>query len=106
MTFGAPQASQLSNGINFNYVQQPVTLTIVNAPRTSATNSAVTYSVEVATNTSFSNPLFTRADIAESAGGTTSVTLGTLNGDAAVLLALARDGGLGIAAGRRRRRPS
>ena len=71
MSFTAPQASQPANGVSYNFSQQPITLAITNVVRTGS--ETVTYSVEVARDTGFSNKVFTRDGIAENSSGTTSV---------------------------------
>jgi hypothetical protein len=77
-SFGAPQASTPANGASITYASQPVTLTITNAIR--AGSATATYSVEVATDSGFNNKVFTKDGIPEGSGGTTSVTLTSLNG--------------------------
>lgn len=79
MSFGAPQASQPANGITYNFNQQPITLVITNVVRTGS--ETVTYSVEVARDSGFSNKVFSRDGIVENASGTTSVTLDPLTGN-------------------------
>src|SRR5215475_725978 len=71
MSFTAPLAQQPANGVSYNFNQQPITLTITNVVRTGS--ETVTYSVEVARDTGFSNKVFTRDGIAENPSGTTSV---------------------------------
>jgi hypothetical protein len=78
MTFSAPTAQSPAIGTIYNFNQQPITLAVKNVARTG--NAAVTYSVEVASNSSFTTKVFSREGIAEGAGGTTSVTLGQLEG--------------------------
>ena len=73
MSFGAPLGQQPANGAIYNFNQQPITLTITNVVRTGS--ETVTYSVEVARDTGFSQKAFTRDGIAENPSGTTSVTL-------------------------------
>jgi hypothetical protein len=80
VSFTSPLASQPSNGTNYKFKEQPVTLTITNAVRTAATTA--TYSVEVATDAGFANKVFTKDGIAEGNNGTTSLTLGSLAGGA------------------------
>jgi hypothetical protein len=79
-SFGAPQPAGPGNGTTFKFSGQPVTLTINNVPRTSP--ATVTYSVEVSSDSTFVNKVFTRDGIAEGAGATTNVTLGSLGGGA------------------------
>ena len=52
----APQASQPANGASYNFNQQPITLAITNVVRTGS--ETVTYSVEVARDTGFTNKVF------------------------------------------------
>ena len=79
-SFTAPISNGPANGSSFNFNQQPITLTIVNAVRTGGT--APTYNVEVASNSNFSTLVFTRNDIPEGSGGTTAVTISQLTGNA------------------------
>jgi hypothetical protein len=79
MTFSAPTAQSPATGTTYNFNQQPVTLAIKNVARTGT--APVTYSLDVATNSTFTAKVFSREGIAEGAGGTTSVTLGQLEGD-------------------------
>lgn len=79
MTFGAPLAQQPANGVSYNFNQQPITLTITNSVRTGS--DPVTYTVEVASDAGFANKVFTKDGIPEGANGTTSVTIGSLNGN-------------------------
>ncbi len=78
MSFVAPLAQQPANGVQYNYNQQPLTLSITNSVRTGS--DPVTYSVEVATDAGFSNRVFTRDGIPEGSGGTTSVQIDVLKG--------------------------
>ncbi len=79
MSFGAPLAQQPANGVIYNFNQQPLTLTITNSVRTGS--DPVTYSLEVASDSGFSNKVFTRDSIAEGSGGTTSVQINMLTGN-------------------------
>ena len=80
MSFTAPQASQPANGVSYNFNQQPITLAITNVVRTGS--ETVTYSVEVARDTGFTNKVFNQDGIAENPSGTTSVTVpATLTGN-------------------------
>jgi len=79
MTFGAPLLQQPANGVIYNFNQQPLTLTITNSVRTGS--DPVTYSVQVATDSAFTNKVFSRDGIAEGANGTTSVTIDMLAGN-------------------------
>lgn len=78
VTFMAPLASSPATGTAYRYAQQPVTLTITNAVRVS--DATATYTLEVATDTAFASKVFTKENIAEGSGGTTAVTLSTLDG--------------------------
>ena len=73
MTFGAPLLQQPANGVSYNFNQQPLTLTINNSVRTGS--DPVTYSVQVATDSAFTNKVFSRDGIPEGSNGTTSVTI-------------------------------
>jgi hypothetical protein len=77
-SFTAPLASGPSNAASYRFRDQPVTLAIVNAVRTGS--DTPTYSVEVATDSGFSNKVFTRDGIAEGSGSGTSLTLSNLAG--------------------------
>ena len=77
-TFTAPISNGPANGTNFNFNQQPITLTIVNAVHT---GPAPTYNVDVASNADFSNVVFSQQGIPEGAGGTTTVTVSSLAGN-------------------------
>jgi len=79
MTFASPTAQSPANGTIYNFNQQPITLTIVNVPRTG--NAAVTYSLEVAATSAFTTKAFSRDNIAEGGSGTTAVTLSPLDGN-------------------------
>lgn len=77
VSFGAPQANTPANGASFAFSAQPITVTISNAVR--AGSGGATYLIEVATDSGFSNKVFSKDGIAEGSG-TTSVTLSALNG--------------------------
>jgi hypothetical protein len=76
VSFTSPVATGPSSGASYKFKEQPVTLTIANAARTS--DATVTYTVEVATDAAFANKVVTRDGIAEGSGGSTSVTLSSL----------------------------
>lgn len=80
VSFTAPLASQPSNGTGYKFKEQPVTLTITNTVRTA--QASVAYSVEVATDAAFANKVFTKDNVAEGSGATTSLTLASLTGGA------------------------
>jgi hypothetical protein len=80
MSFAAPLAQQPANGVVYNFNQQPITLVITNSVRTGS--ETIVYSVEVASDTGFANKVFTREGIPEGAGGTTSVQINVLSGNA------------------------
>ena len=79
MSFVAPVGQQPTDGLSYNYNQQPVRLQVVNAVRTGS--SAVTYNVEVARDTGFSNIVFTVDGVGEDPSGVTSVNLPELEGN-------------------------
>jgi hypothetical protein len=76
VSFTSPTAFGPSSGSSYKFRDQPVTLTITNAFRTSP--ATATYSVDVAADAAFSNKVFSRDGIAEGSGGTTSVTVPAL----------------------------
>lgn len=77
VSFTSPVASGPSNGTSYKFKEQPVSVAITNAVRTSP--ATATYSLEVASDSSFTTKVFTRDAIAEGNGGTTSVTLSQLS---------------------------
>ncbi len=79
MSFVAPVPQQPTNGVGYNFSQQPVVLQIVNAVRTGS--SKVTYAVEVSSNASFTPLTYSADGIAEGGEGTTSVPLPSLTGN-------------------------
>jgi hypothetical protein len=79
MSFVAPVAQEPSNGVAYNFSQQPIALQIVNSVRTGS--SAVTYTVDVSTSDSFGTDVVNLDGIAEGGSGTTRVTLPPLNGN-------------------------
>lgn len=78
VTFVAPQASAPATGSSYKYAQQPITIAITNSAVVTA--SPATYTIEVSSDSAFATKVFTKDSIAEGAGGTTSVTLSTLDG--------------------------
>lgn len=78
VTFAAPLAAGPAGSTIFKFKAQPVTLTITNAVRASSTTA--TYNLEVATDAGLANKIVNQTGIAEGTGGTTSVTLTTLQG--------------------------
>src|SRR5262249_11761048 len=62
----------------FPFSAQPITLTITNAVRAGSANA--TYSVEVASDAGFSKKVFSKDGIAEGSGGSTNVSLSSLDG--------------------------
>jgi hypothetical protein len=77
-SFTSPLASAPANAASYRFRDQPVTLTIINAVRTGS--EAPTYSVEVASDSGFTNKVFTRDGIAEGSGSTTSLVISNLAG--------------------------
>jgi hypothetical protein len=77
VSFTSPIASGPANGTVYKYAAQPLTLSITNATRTGS--ASPTYSLEVASDSNFSNKVFTKDGIAEGSGST-AVQLGTLAG--------------------------
>jgi hypothetical protein len=76
VSFTSPLALGPSSGSSYKFKEQPVTLTITNAVRSSPATAA--YSVEVASDAAFANRVFSMDGIAEGGGGTTSVTVSAL----------------------------
>jgi len=70
-----PQPVSPAANAQIRNVDQPVTVTVVNAIATKGTNA---YDFEVATDTAFANKVSTKTGVAEGAGGRTSVTLDRL----------------------------
>ena len=79
VTFMAPAAQSPQGGTAFNYTEQPITLTITNAPRTGP--ATVVYEVDVAAVETFAAMVFSRSDIPEGGDGVTTVTLPQLEGN-------------------------
>jgi len=77
VSFTSPLANQPANGATFAFAAQPITLTFNNAVR--AGSASATYTVEVASDSGFSNKVFTKSGIAEGTG-TTSVQVNALAG--------------------------
>ena len=80
VSFSGPQASQPASGATYRFTAQPISLTIINAAKTNP--AALTYLVEVATDSRFANKVITKDAIAEGGGGTTTLQLGSLGGGA------------------------
>ena len=74
----APQPQQPANSSQIPYASQPVTLTVQNAIVTAG--SSVTYTFEVATDTTFTNKVQTKDGVTQSSGGQTTVRLDSLGG--------------------------
>ena len=79
VTFLAPAANAPTTASTYKYAQQPITLAITNA--TALSSTTVTYSVEVASDSTFATKVFTKDAIPEGGGGSTGVTLSTLPGE-------------------------
>jgi hypothetical protein len=77
VSFATPSTQSPADGAAFNFSQQPLTLTIANAPKTGA--GSTTYLVEVSTAASFDPIVVSRADIPEGSEGVTTVTLPVLD---------------------------
>jgi hypothetical protein len=73
-----PQPMSPGDGQQITYAVQPVTLTAQNAVTTSST--PLTYTFQVATDTGFANVVYTKADVPQGTGQTTSLTISTLPG--------------------------
>ncbi len=73
-----PQPTSPNDGQQITYAVQPVTLTAQNAVTTSST--PLTYTFQVATDAGFTNVVYTKADVPQGTGQTTSLTIGTLPG--------------------------
>ncbi|MEO7191071.1 MAG: hypothetical protein ABI051_08440 [Vicinamibacterales bacterium] len=79
VSFAAPVADQPSNGLAYNFTQQPITLQIVNSVTTGT--KPVTYAVEVSNNASFASPVVALDGIEQGGSGTTTATLPQLAGN-------------------------
>jgi hypothetical protein len=77
VTVGAPQPISPADGAQFKNVEQPVKLAISNGVTTSS--AALAYSFEVATDAGFASKVYTKDNVAEGAGGQTSLTLDKLS---------------------------
>jgi hypothetical protein len=73
-----PQPMSPGDGQQITYAVQPVTLTAQNAVTTGST--PLTYTFQVATDAGFANVVYTKADVPQGTGQTTSLTIGTLPG--------------------------
>jgi hypothetical protein len=80
VSFATPTAQTPSNGSAFNFTDQPISVKIVNSPKTGA--ATTTYALEVASDSGFGNKVFSVDGITEDPTGVTSVPLGSLNGNA------------------------
>lgn len=80
VSFATPAAQAPAVGANYNFSQQPVVVTITNAPRVGS--ATVTYAVEVSTSSTFATTTASVTGVAEGSGGTTAVTLPALGGNA------------------------
>jgi hypothetical protein len=78
ITFTSPFGEAPATGSSYAFAQQPVTVTITNTARSG--NATVTYEVDVAQSEAFSPLVASITGVAEAAGGTTTVTLPTLEG--------------------------
>lgn len=78
-SFSAPRPTGPVNDESYRFSDQPITLTFENAIRTAP--ATTTYAVEVATDSGFSVVVWSRTDIAEASGPTTSVVIGPLGGN-------------------------
>ncbi len=81
VSFATPNAQTPANNSTFNYAAQPLSLKITNATKTGP--ATTTYSVEVASDSGFTNRVFTKDGIAEDPSGATSFSIGVLNGNTA-----------------------
>jgi hypothetical protein len=78
VSFTSPLAALPANGTTYKFKDQPVSLTIGNAVRTSP--ATVTYMVEVATDTAFANKVYTKEGVAEGTGTSTAHQIANLAG--------------------------
>ena len=77
-TFVAAQPVSPTSNAQITYGSQPITITVTNSASTGS--SALTYTFEVATDTAFTNIVFSKAGVAPGTGGQTSVQVATLPG--------------------------
>src|SRR5581483_2068207 len=77
ITITSPTPVTPADGTKFKYTDQPLTLTINNAAATSGT---ITYSFQVASDSGFSNVVFSKDGVA-AGSGTTSLKIDTLAGN-------------------------
>src|SRR5262249_55386045 len=80
VTVPSPQLATPNDGQQFRYVDQPITLTIKNGVTSGTT--PLTYAIQVASDTSFANIVYSKSNIAGGADGQTSVTIDKLPGSA------------------------
>jgi hypothetical protein len=80
VSFVAPTAQTPANSATFNFADQPLSFRILNSAKTGS--ATTTYSVEVASDTGFSNKVFTKDGIAEDPSGATSFSIAVLGGNA------------------------
>ena len=78
VTIGAGQPVSPAEGKAFKFIEQPVALVLGNGITTGTT--ALTYTFEVATDAAFASKVYTRDNVAEGAGGQTTLTLDRLAG--------------------------
>ena len=76
ITITAPVLASPASGTNFANVKQPVTVSWSNAAQTGT--GAMTYSIEVSSDANFGTKAFTKDNITEGSGGTTTLTLDKL----------------------------
>lgn len=79
VSFATPAIQTPTVGATYNFSQQPVVLTITNAPRVGS--ATVTYVVDVSSSSTFATTTASLTGIAEGTGGTTSATLPPLAGN-------------------------
>jgi hypothetical protein len=80
VSFVTPTAQTPSNNALFNFADQPLSLKILNAPKTGP--ATTTYSVEVASDAGFGTKVFTKDGIPEDPSGATAFSIAVLSGNA------------------------